>query len=154
VCQYLTLGELLEIHESVMEIRGTVGWLREPALLEAATARPRQVLSGQAPFSLIEKGACYVHSFATTQPFTDGNKGVALFALVAFMGNNGFRLSQDAIDRQGSIADLIKDEIAIGAIPFGEVAGRLFGYFIPVPDELEHLESPDSDPGEQLRFQS
>ncbi|WP_336873513.1 type II toxin-antitoxin system death-on-curing family toxin [Rhodococcus qingshengii] len=61
--------------------------------IESAAARPASGAFGSDVFPTIwDKAAAYLHSFATTQYFTDGNKRTGWFAAVTFLRLNGHPL--------------------------------------------------------------
>ncbi|MGI8445989.1 MAG: type II toxin-antitoxin system death-on-curing family toxin [Streptosporangiaceae bacterium] len=87
---YLTLPELVYIAE-----RATGGKvaIRDVGLLEAAAARPQATAFGSDAYpDLHAKAAALVHSLAKNHALVDGNKRLALGALIAFYGVNGRRL--------------------------------------------------------------
>jgi death-on-curing protein len=88
---YLTLAELVYIAE-----RATGGEVavRDIGLLEAAAARPRATAFGSDAYpDLHAKAGGLVHSLARNHALVDGNKRLALGALIAFYGVNGYRLT-------------------------------------------------------------
>jgi death-on-curing protein len=88
---YLTLPELVYIAE-----RATGGKvaLRDVGLLEAAAARPQATAFGSDAYpDLHTKAAALLHSLAKNHALVDGNKPLALGALIAFYGVNGRRLT-------------------------------------------------------------
>jgi death-on-curing protein len=88
---YLTLAELVYIAE-----RATGGQviIRDAGLLETAAARPRATAFGTDAYpDLHAKSAALVHSLARNRALVDGNKRLALGAVVAFYGVNGRRLT-------------------------------------------------------------
>jgi death-on-curing protein len=88
---YLTLAELVYIAE-----RATGGQviIRDAGLLEAAAARPRARAFGKDAYpDPHAKAAALMHSLARNHALVDGNKRLALGALVAFYGVNGRRLT-------------------------------------------------------------
>lgn len=88
---YLTLPELLRVAERVVE--GGVK-VRDYGLLGSALARPQATAFGQDAYpSLDEKAAALLHSLARDHGLVDGNKRLALGALIAFYGMNGRRLT-------------------------------------------------------------
>lgn len=88
---YLTLHELLHIAERVL---GGEPPVRDIGLLEAAVARPRATAFGQDAYpDLDAKAAALLHSVARNHALVDGNKRLALGALIAFYGLNGRRLT-------------------------------------------------------------
>jgi death-on-curing protein len=87
---YLTLPELVYIAE-----RATGGKVavRDVGLLESASARPQATAFGVDAYpDLDTKAAALLHSLARNHALVDGNKRLALGALIAFYGINGRRL--------------------------------------------------------------
>lgn len=88
---YLTLPELVYIAE-----RATGGKVavRDVGLLESASARPQATAFGVDAYpDLDTKAAALLHSLARNHALVDGNKRLALGALIAFYGINGRRLA-------------------------------------------------------------
>src|SRR6516164_7649009 len=88
---YLTLPELLRIAGRVL---GADYGVRDYGLLEAALARPRATAFGKDAYPDIDaKAAALLHSIARNHALIDGNKRLALAAVIAFCGLNGRRLT-------------------------------------------------------------
>lgn len=88
---YLTLPELLHVAERIL--RGEPP-IRDIGLLEAAVARPRATAFGADAYpDLDAKAAALLHSVARNHALVDGNKRLALGAVIAFYGLNGQRLT-------------------------------------------------------------
>jgi death on curing protein len=88
---FLTLPELLHIAERTL---GPDYAVRDYGLLEAALARSQATAFGKDAYpSLDAKAAALLHSLARNRALLDGNKRLALAALVAFYGLNGRRLT-------------------------------------------------------------
>jgi death-on-curing protein len=88
---YLTLAELVYIAERATGGQVTI---RDAGLLEAAAARPQATAFGADAYpDPHAKAAALVHSLARNHALVDGNKRLALGALVAFYGINGSRLT-------------------------------------------------------------
>ena len=88
---YLTLPDLLHV------ARRTLGGdfvVRDYGLLDTAVARPRATAFGKDAYPTLDgKAAALVHSLARNHALVDGNKRLALAALIAFYGLNGRRLT-------------------------------------------------------------
>ncbi len=68
--------------------------MRDYGLLEAALARPRATAFGKDAYPTLDgKAAALLHSLARNHALIDGNKRLALAALIAFYGLNGRRLT-------------------------------------------------------------
>jgi death-on-curing protein len=87
---YLTLPELLYIAERAT---GAPVAVRDVGLLESAAARPQATAFGADAYEDLDaKAAALLHSLARNHALVDGNKRLALGALIAFYGINGRRL--------------------------------------------------------------
>ena len=88
---YLTLPELLHVAERTL---GPDYAVRDHGLLEAALARPQATAFGKDAYPDLEaKAAALLHSIAHNHALIDGNKRLALAAVIAFCGLNGRRLT-------------------------------------------------------------
>jgi death on curing protein len=88
---YLTLPELLHVAERTL---GPGYLVRDYGLLEAALARPQATAFGKDAYhDLDAKAAALLHSIARNHALIDGNKRLALAAVIAFYGLNGRRLT-------------------------------------------------------------
>ncbi len=88
---FLTLPELLHIAERTL---GPDYAVRDYGLLEAALARPQATAFGKNAYpDLDAKAAALLHSIARNHALIDGNKRLALAALIAFYGLNGRRVT-------------------------------------------------------------
>jgi len=88
---FLTLPELLYVAERTLGTRFVV---RDYGLLEAALARPQATAFGKDAYPAPDaKAAALLHSLARNHALVDGNKRLALAAVIAFYGLNGRRLT-------------------------------------------------------------
>ena len=88
---YLTLPELLHVAERTL---GPDYAVRDYGLLEAALARPQATAFGKDAYPHLDaKAAALLHSIARNHALIDGNKRLALAAVIAFYGLNGRRLT-------------------------------------------------------------
>lgn len=124
---YLTLPELLHIAKRVL---GSDPPVRDIGLLESALARPQATAFGADAYSdLDSKAAALLHSLARNHALVDGNKRLALAAVIAFYGVNGRRLTLTNDDAY----DLVID-VATGHLDSAEeIARRLQSATEPRP---------------------
>jgi death-on-curing protein len=91
---FLTVEEVVVVHERVIEEFGGDPGLRDRGLLESAAAMPQAMFAGQfLHFSLAEMGAAYHFHLCSNHPFIDGNKRVGVAAAELFLLLNGHELS-------------------------------------------------------------
>ena len=102
---YLSLPELLHVAERTL---GPGYAVRDYGLLEAALARPQATAFGKDVYpDLDAKAAALLHSIARNRALIDGNKRLALAAVITFYGLNGRRLiltNDEAYDLVVSVA--------------------------------------------------
>lgn len=94
--RFLTVEEVLYIHQRCIEEHGGSLELRDRGLLESAVAMPAAQFSGAylhaSPSAM---AAAYLFHLCKNHPFVDGNKRIALAAAEVFLELNGFELSAD-----------------------------------------------------------
>ena len=102
--EYLDVEDLLNLTTML-----GAGPVRDVGLLDSAAARPRASVFGEDAYPTIElKAASLVHSICRNHALVDGNKRLALVAVVTFLRLNGraFTLTQDgAFDLIMRVAD-------------------------------------------------
>jgi len=86
---YLTIIEVLAIHDDQIKRYGGAAGIRDLGLLEAALYRPQTGYYAD----LIEEAAALWESMAQNHPFADGNKRTAFAAVYTFLAINGAGLA-------------------------------------------------------------
>ena len=93
VVAFLSVDEVLAIHERLIERFGGAAGVRDPGLLESALYRPQTGYYND----VIEMAAALFESLLMNHPFVDGNKRVAFFATDVFLRLNGWKLELDDV---------------------------------------------------------
>jgi death on curing protein len=89
--RFLTVDEVLLLHEDQIDLYGGSHGIRDMGLLESAVATPQASFGGEyLHATLWEMAAAYAFHIAESQPFIDGNKRAALYSAVSFLGLNHF----------------------------------------------------------------
>lgn len=99
---YLTVIEVLAIHEDQIARYGGSDGVRDRGLLEAALYRPQTGYYAD----LIEEAAALWESLAQNHPFIDGNKRTAFAVTYTFLAINGGRITADALEAYAFIIGL------------------------------------------------
>lgn len=102
---YLTVIEVLAIHEDQIDRYGGSSGIRDPGLLEAALFRPQTGYYAD----LIDEAAALWESLSQNHPFIDGNKRTAFAVTYTFLVINGARLTAGADKTQEFLIDLYAD---------------------------------------------
>lgn len=120
---YLTLDELFELHEALIERFGGSEGIRDKGALESALYRPQ---TGHYE-SLSLQAAALLQSLLMNHGFVDGNKRVAFSAAAIFLRMNGFVLRVDAKRAERFIID----EIIVGKVPLSKIASWIEAHVAP-----------------------
>jgi death-on-curing protein len=90
---YLTLEQVLYIHDQVTEETGGAFGLRDLGALSAEVERPKASFGGSEAYpDLFAKAAALLESLCNNHPFVDGNRRVAYVATGLFLELNEFSL--------------------------------------------------------------
>jgi death-on-curing protein len=88
---FLTVDDVLELHQVALEQFGGSDGLRDAGLLESAVAMPQAGFGDQFLHETIPAmAAAYLYHLIQNHPFVDGNKRVATMACLAFLRLNVF----------------------------------------------------------------
>jgi death on curing protein len=99
---FLTIEDVLWIHEQQLELYGGQAGVRDRDLLESAIGMAQQTFGGEFLHEdLFAMAAAYAFNIAENQPFIDGNKRTALEACLDFLDLNGIVL----VDPAGKLFD-------------------------------------------------
>jgi death-on-curing protein len=92
--RFVTLAEVLELYQRVVEATGGSLGIRDLHGLESALAQPRMTFEGDDLYpSMVEKAAALAFSLIKNHPFVDGNKRLGHAAMELFLLMNGFEIS-------------------------------------------------------------
>jgi len=87
--RYLTIAEVLETYQRVMQQSGGLVGIRDLGALESAIAQPYMTFGGNELYpSLAEKAAALGFSLIQNHPFADGNKRTGHAAMASFLVMN------------------------------------------------------------------
>ncbi len=103
---FLTVEDVLLLHEEQLARYGGGGGVRDPGALDSAVAMPRATFDAQFVHgNLFAMAAAYAFHIAQNQPFVDGNKRTGLAAALVFLDLNGVAIS----DRDGRLHQAMID---------------------------------------------
>jgi death-on-curing protein len=89
----LSLSEVIQLHEYLLEQSGGITGIRDLGALESAVAQPHMTFRGVDLYQTIqEKAATLCFSLVTNHPFVDGNKRVGHAAMETFLVLNNWEL--------------------------------------------------------------
>ena len=121
--RYLSLGEIVDLHQALLDQTGGATGIRDLAGLESALAQPRATFDGVDLYLLPEgrgsslsidrdaTAAALGFSLTLNHPFVDGNKRVAHAAMEVFLLLNGRELAGTVDEQERLMLDLAAGQI-------------------------------------------
>jgi death on curing protein len=103
---YLTMDDIVLMHEILIQKFGGSSGIRDKGALESAIFRPQ---SGYYNDRLTEAAALF-ESLAINHPFVDGNKRIAFAAMDVFLRMNGYQLNTNSQDAYKSIISMFDEQ--------------------------------------------
>jgi death on curing protein len=101
--RYLTLNNVLKLHQQIITTSGGSAGVRDIGALESALAQPLMTFGGAELYpTIVEKAAALGFSLIMNHPFVDGNKRIGHAALEVFLVINDYEINA-TIDEQEQI---------------------------------------------------
>lgn len=117
---FLTVDDVLVLHEESLARFGGGTGIRDRGALESAVATPSATFAGTYLHGdLFAMAAAYAFHIAQNQPFVDGNKRTALAAALVFLDLNGVELEdpdERLYDAMIAIAERRLDKDGLSAL--------------------------------------
>jgi death-on-curing protein len=128
---YLSVDELVRIHEAVIAQSGGSAGIRDMGALESAAAQPGGGF-GDAEFypTLAEKAAALCYAIIKNHPCVDGNKRLGSAAMKVFLLRNSFTIDADIDDRERVILS-----VAAGTMGREQFTEWLRAHIVPAAPE-------------------
>ncbi len=110
--RYLSIPEILELHEAVISSSGGSRGIRDIGALESSVNQPRLTFDQTDLYpDLISKAAALCFSLVMNHPFVDGNKRTGHAALETFLILNGMEVKADIDEQEHLFLDLAAGNI-------------------------------------------
>ena len=105
--RYLSLGEVVRLHQLIIEQSGGATGIRDLGLLDSALAQPKATFEGcDLHVTVLDKAAALCASLVQNHPFVDGNKRVGHAAMATFLLLNGLDIVATTDEQERLILDL------------------------------------------------
>jgi death-on-curing protein len=99
--RYLTLPEVLILHDRIITTTGGSSGIRDLSALESALAQPQATFDGDELYpDLVAKAATLGYLIVANHPFIDGNKRVGHAAMEVFLVLNGREIEANVDDQE------------------------------------------------------
>jgi death-on-curing protein len=124
---YITVDQVIKIHDRQIEQHGGLQGIRDLGLLTSAMEMPKSSFGGVEMYpTIFDKAAAYVFYIAKNHPFFDGNKRTAAFTALLFLRINGLNLT----------LDLKQYELLVIGLAEGLISKTQMGHFFARSDKL------------------
>ncbi len=129
--RYLSLREILELHDKIIEVSGGARGIRDMKSLESAISQPRLTFDQTDLYpDIVAKAAALCFFLVMNHPFVDGNKRIGHAAMETFLILNGFEI-EASIDEQAKIIL----ELAGGSLDREELTAWLNNHIIHITNK-------------------
>jgi death-on-curing protein len=110
--KYLSVEQILEIHEVLIKRYGGSHGIRDGGLLESAVFRSQTVIFGEEAYpTLFEKCAVLGYSIIQNHPFLDGNKRAGFAAIHLMLLINAYDLTSTSEEEISMTKDVASGKI-------------------------------------------
>ena len=105
--RYLTLGEVVELHQRLLTQSGGASGIRDLGMLESALAQPKATFGGADLHpTLVDKAAALGFGLVANHAFVDGNKRVGHAAMEVFLLLNGHEIDASVDEQERLMLDV------------------------------------------------
>lgn len=113
--RFLSVDDVLAIHENTIALDGGSPGLRDPGLLESAVLMPQQQFGGRFLHEgLAAMAAAYLFHVAQNHASNDGNKRAAVLSALVFLQVNGVRELPDPEELEKTTLAVAASEMSKG----------------------------------------
>jgi death-on-curing protein len=117
--RYLSLLEILELHEAIIASTGGARGIRDVGALESAVNQPRLTFNQADLYpDLVSKAAALCFSLVRNHPFIDGNKRTGHAAMETFLILNGSEIDAHVEEQERLILDLAAGKLTREELTF------------------------------------
>jgi death-on-curing protein len=118
---FLTIEDVIRIHEDQIDRYGGASEIRDTGLLESAVAQPQSGFGDQYLHKTIfQMAAAYLYHITMNHPFADGNKRTGAMSAYVFLALNGYEVDAE----ESEFEDLVR-RTASGQVEKQELADFL-----------------------------
>ncbi len=123
--KYLTIEQVLKLHDAVIEKFGGLTGIRDSNLFFSCIESPKMVMFGQDLYlSVYDKAAIYLFNIVCHHPFNDGNKRTGAGAAYLFL-----RINRAPIPFDSSPQDMTYENFVV-KVAKGKTAKEDIAYFL------------------------
>jgi death-on-curing protein len=112
--RYLSLSEILELHERIISSSGGLHGVHDIKRLESSINQPRQTFKKKDLYpNTVSKAAALCFFLVKNHPFIDGNKRIGHAAMETFLILNGYEITANVDEQERIMLDLASGNITL-----------------------------------------
>lgn len=124
--KYLTVEQVIDFHDDLLNQFGGLRGIRDKNLLRSALEAPKMTFEGAEMYpSIFDKAAAYLYLLTKNHPFSDGNKRTAFVATLVFLEVNQVKTSFDTADLESVVVEVANGNIGKIELSLFLESGRL-----------------------------
>lgn len=125
--KFLTVEQVIEIHDAFLEDHGGLPGIRDKGLLISAVEMPRTSMFGEYLHKTIyDKASAYLFHIVQNHPFNDGNKRTGALTTILFLEGNRVKIV---------FSDRDYEELVVN-VAQGQKSKEVIAYFLEYGKEL------------------
>lgn len=109
--EFLSVSDLLAIHDQVVSTFGGSNGVRDRSLLSSAVHRPMQAAS-YCELDALSAAAMLGEAIIKNHAFVDGNKRTGFFGMLIMLDRNGYDFDAEAVDIVYAIKGLASSQLS------------------------------------------
>jgi len=107
--EYLTIEQVIELHDEMLKRYGGLPGIRDKNLLCSAMDAPKTAIFGQEMYpSVYEKAAAYLYHLVCNHPFNDANKRTGFAVTLVFLEVNNAKQAFQKEDLENLVVEVAK----------------------------------------------
>lgn len=107
--EYLTIEQVIELHDDMLKRYGGLPGIRDKNLLWSAIDAPKAAMFGQEMYpSVYEKAAAYLYHLVCNHPFNDANKRTGYAVMLVFLKVNHVKQCFKKEDLENLVIEVAK----------------------------------------------
>jgi len=107
--EYLTIEQVIELHDEMLKRYGGLAGIRDKNLLWSAIDAPKAAMFGQEMYpSVYEKAAAYLYHLVCNHPFNDANKRTGFAVTLVFLEVNSVKQAFQKEDLENLVIEVAK----------------------------------------------
>lgn len=117
--KFLTVEQVIEIHDAFLKDHGGLPGIRDKGLLISAVEMPRTSMFGEYLHKTIyDKASAYLFHIVQNHPFNDGNKRTGALTTILFLEGNGIKIVFSDRDYEELVVNVAQGQKSKEAIAY------------------------------------